>query len=65
MAEIGLQCAGIDALVGQRIAAGMPQRVRVDFEADLGLIAGAGQLANPDGVNGPPRSEANTKGEAD
>jgi hypothetical protein len=65
MAEIGLQCAGIDALVGQRIAAGMAQHVREDLEADLGLIAGAGQLANPDGVNGPPRSEANTKGEAD
>jgi hypothetical protein len=43
----------------------MAQHVREDLEADLGLIAGAGQLANPDGVNGPPRSEANTKGEAD
>jgi hypothetical protein len=25
MAKIGLQCSGIDALVGQRVAAGMPE----------------------------------------
>jgi hypothetical protein len=60
MAEIGLQGSGIDALVGQRVAAGMPQHVRMDLSQ-----ARASSLAKPDGVNGPPRSEAKTKGEAD
>jgi hypothetical protein len=63
--EIGLEGSGIDALVGQRVAAGMPEHVRVDLEADLGFVASARQqLGEPDGVNGPPRSEAKTKGEA-
>ena len=39
MAEIGLQCSGIDALVGQRVAAGMPEHVWMDFEADGGFVA--------------------------
>jgi hypothetical protein len=43
MAEISLQRSGIDALVGQRVAASMPEHVRMDFEANLGLIAGAGE----------------------
>jgi hypothetical protein len=30
MAEIGLQCSGIDALIGQRVAAGMPEHVGVN-----------------------------------
>jgi hypothetical protein len=37
MAEIGLQCAGIDALVGEAVAAGMPEHVGVDLEANLGF----------------------------
>jgi len=65
MAEVCLQRPGIDAFVGHRIAAGMTQHVRVNLEAHLRLLAGAGQeLGEPDGVNGPPRSEAKTKGEA-
>jgi len=41
MAEIGLQCAGIDVLIGERVAAGMPDHVRVDLEADLRFVTGA------------------------
>jgi hypothetical protein len=37
MAEIGLQGAGIDALVGEAVAAGMPEHVGVDLEANLGF----------------------------
>jgi hypothetical protein len=43
MAEIGLQGSGVDALVGQRITAGVPEHVRVDFEADLCFVTGARQ----------------------
>jgi hypothetical protein len=32
---------GIDAFIGQRVAAGMPEHVRVDREANLGFVAGA------------------------
>ena len=35
MAEIGLQGSGIDALVSQRVAAGMPEHVWVDLEPSL------------------------------
>ena len=41
MAQIGLQRSGIDALICQGIAAGMPEHVRVDLEANLGFVAGA------------------------
>jgi hypothetical protein len=41
MAEIGLRGSGIDAFVGQRVAADMPEHVRVDLEADLGFGASA------------------------
>ena len=34
----GLQGSGIDALIGERIAAGMPEHVRVDFETNLGFV---------------------------
>jgi hypothetical protein len=40
MAQIGLQRSGIDALVGQRVTAGMPEHVRMDLEANLGFVAG-------------------------
>ena len=45
MPEIGLQRSGIDALVGQRVAAGMPVHVRMHLEPDLGFIAGPGVLS--------------------
>jgi hypothetical protein len=40
MAQIGLQRSGSDALICQGIAAGMPEHVRVDLEANLGFVAG-------------------------
>jgi hypothetical protein len=43
MAEIGLQCSGIDALVGQSVAAGMPEHVGMDFELNFAFVAGAGE----------------------
>ena len=36
MAEISLQRSGIVSLVRERVAAGVPQHVRVDLEAQLG-----------------------------
>ena len=39
VAEIGLQGARIVALVSQRVAAGVPQHVRVRLEPQLGLSA--------------------------
>ena len=39
MAEIGLQRSGIVPLVGQRVAAGVAEHVRVCLEAELGLAA--------------------------
>jgi hypothetical protein len=41
MAQIGLQRSGIDALISQRVAAGVPQHVWMDLEAKLGFVAGA------------------------
>jgi hypothetical protein len=38
MAEIGLQSSGI----GQRVAAGTPEHVWMDLEANLGFVPGAG-----------------------
>jgi hypothetical protein len=43
MAEIGLQRSGIDTLVGQCVAAGMPEHVGMDLEPNLGLGASAGE----------------------
>jgi hypothetical protein len=43
MAKIGLQRSRIEALVGQCVAAGMPEHVRVDLEPNLGFVAGARQ----------------------
>ena len=41
--------------------------VRVDLEANLGFVTGTREEFGEarDGMNGPPRSEAKTKGEAD
>jgi len=41
MAQVGLQCPRIVALVGQREAAGMPQHMRMSLEAQPGSDAGA------------------------
>ena len=66
MAEVGLQGAGIVALVGQGEATGVPQHVRVDLEAELGSLASALHMrAKPAVVNGEPRSVVNTNGEWD
>jgi hypothetical protein len=42
-AEIGLQGSGINALIGQCVAAGMPEHVGMDLEADLSFVTGAGE----------------------
>ena len=39
MAQVGLQCPRIVALVGQGEAAGVPEHVGVSLEAELGLDA--------------------------
>jgi hypothetical protein len=67
MAQIGLQGPRIQALFRQGVAAGVPQHMRVDLEADLGLVAGAGEQLGKArrGENGPLRSEAKTHSEAD
>ena len=41
MAQVGLQCPRIAALVGQRETAGMPQHMRMSLEAQPGSDAGA------------------------
>jgi hypothetical protein len=41
MAEIGLQRSGIDAFIGQRVAASMPKHVGVHLEANLGFVTGS------------------------
>ena len=43
MAEVGLQRPGIDALISQRVAAGVPEHVGMDLEANLSLTTGAGE----------------------
>ena len=37
--KVRLQCPGVVPLVGQRVAAGVPQHVRVRLERQLGLPA--------------------------
>ena len=39
MTEIGLDRAGIDAIISQLVAAGMTEHVRVSFELQLCLLA--------------------------
>ena len=43
MTQIGLQRSRIQALICQRVAAGMPEHVRVDLEPHLGFGASAGE----------------------
>jgi hypothetical protein len=43
MTQIGLQRSRIQALICQRVAAGMPKHVRVYLKTDLGFLAGARQ----------------------
>ena len=45
MAEVGLQRSGIDPFIRQRVAAGVPEHVRVDLKTDPGLLARAGDEA--------------------
>ena len=50
----------------RRLDAGMAEHVRVDLEANLGFVTGTREeFGEAPRVNGPPRSEAKTKGEAD
>jgi hypothetical protein len=65
VAEIGLQRPRILAVVGQLVAARMPQHVRVSFEAEPGHLAGTlDKLGKPLGENGDPRSDSNTNSDA-
>ena len=51
----------ISLVVGQRVAAGMPEHVGVDLEADLSFVTGAGeQLGETRWGERPQRSEAKT-----
>ena len=43
MTQIGLERSRIQALVGQRVTAGMPKHVRMDLKADLSFLAGFGR----------------------
>ena len=43
VAKVGLQRSGIEALVRQCVAAGMPKHVRVHLKADPGFLTGARQ----------------------
>jgi len=50
--------------VGQRVAAGVPQHVRMRFEPELGLDSRTFDHArDPAVLNGAPRSEVNTNGD--
>ena len=64
MAEVGLQGAGVVALVGQGITASVPKHVRMRLEGQLGLptrpFDHAGEASR---TKRPPRSEVNTKGD--
>jgi hypothetical protein len=52
VAEIGLQGSGINDLIGQRVAAGMPEHVGWTLKPILASSpARASSLAKPDGVN--------------
>jgi hypothetical protein len=64
VAEIGLQGARIVALVSQRVAAGVPQHMRVRLEnASLASVPTRSTVrAKPAVLKGAPRSEVNTKG---
>jgi len=59
--EPSLQRPRVVAGIGQREAAGVAQHVRVNRERHVGALAEAlDQVQKLLGVNGPPRSEANT-----
>jgi hypothetical protein len=63
--EVGLQRPRVVSPVGQGIAAGMSQHVRVDLEPKLraSIPARSTIRAKPAVVKGAPRSEVNTKGD--
>jgi hypothetical protein len=64
VAEVGLQGPRVVPLVRQRVAAGVPEHVRVRLEAQLCLgtrpLDHAGEASS---VNGAPRSDMKTKGD--
>ena len=63
MAQIALDRARIDALIGQLVAAGVAQHVRVRH-CELGLrTARSTMRAKPAVLKGAPRSDVNTKGD--
>jgi hypothetical protein len=53
VAKIGLQGSGIDALIGERVAAGMPEHVGMDLEANIGLVTGRSPRAMRSGRDRP------------
>ena len=64
MTKIGLQGAGVVAVIGELVAAGMPQHVRMRLEAELRPVPARSIMrANPAGLNGAPRSDVNTNGD--
>jgi len=64
MAEIGLKCSCVVALIGEPVAARVPQHVWMGLEGSLALIpARSTILANPAVVKGAPRSDVKTKGD--
>ena len=67
MAEISLQRSGIDALVDQRVAAGVSEHVWMNLEPNLSFVTGAGEQLGEArrGERDTALSEAKTRGEAE
>ena len=60
------ECTAGACFAVRRLDAGMAEHVRVDLEANLGFVTGTREeFGEAPRVNGPRRSEAKTKGEAD
>ena len=66
VAKIGLDCSGIDAVIGQLEAAGVAQHVRVDLHIEPSSLTSAlDHRLKARLVNGVPRSDVNTNGDFD
>jgi hypothetical protein len=65
MAHVSLDSSRIVAVIGELVAAGMPQHVGVSFDSQAGF-GGARSIIRekPGADNGAPRSDTNTNGEA-
>ncbi len=64
MVEIRLKGSCVMTSVGQRVAAGVAEHVRMGLNASLAALPPRSIIrANPAGVNGAPRSEVNTNGD--